>query len=113
MTNFSVGHDAEKVAASYLEAHGFKIKDLNWRTKYCEIDIVAEKDKRVYFVEVKYRERAAWGSGFEYITPKKLQQMRFAAELWVSNHKWPGPYQLAAIEMAGLPAEVKDFLIDL
>lgn len=112
-TGYIHGHEAEKVAADYLKELGFKIRELNWKTRYCEIDIVAEKDKSMYFVEVKYRERAAWGGGFDYITDKKLQQMKFAAEVWVSSHKWTGRYQLAAVEMSGLPPRVTDLLVEL
>ena len=97
MTNYAAGHDAEKRAAEYLKSNGFKVHDLNWKTKFCEIDIVAEKDGAMYFVEVKYRRNQNHGFGLDYVTPKKLNQMRCAAELWVSNHQWIGEYQLAAI----------------
>jgi Holliday junction resolvase-like predicted endonuclease len=98
-SNYQTGHDAEKAAAQYLKDHGYKILELNWKTKYCEIDIVAQKDKRVYLVEVKSRKTLFQGSGMDYITTKKLSQMRFAAEMWVSDHKWHGDYQLAAMSI--------------
>jgi putative endonuclease len=113
MTNYGIGHFAEKVAADYLKRLGYKIRELNWSTKYCEIDIIAEKAKCIYFIEVKYRERASWGTGLEYITPKKLKQMAFAAELWVNNNDWSGDYQLAAVELSGQPPEVTEFLTEL
>lgn len=97
MTNYAAGHAAEVRAAEYLKSAGFNIRELNWKTRYCEIDIVAEKDKAVYFVEVKYRRNLSQGFGLDYITPKKLNQMRFAAQMWVSNNNWKGEYQLAAI----------------
>lgn len=97
MTNYASGHASEITAADYLKQRGFKVIDINWKTKYCEIDIVAQKEKAVYFVEVKSRKNSQQGFGLDYITPKKLSQMRFAAEMWVSNHSWPGEYQLAAI----------------
>ena len=101
MTNYSAGHSAEVRAAEYLKQNGFKIIELNWKTRYCEIDIVAEREKAVYFVEVKSRKNSSQGYGLDYITPKKLQQMRFAAEMWVSNHEWKGEYQLAAVGVDG------------
>jgi Holliday junction resolvase-like predicted endonuclease len=100
VTNHKSGHDAEKVAAEYLVDHGYKVVELNWKTRYCEIDIVAQKDNRIYFVEVKSRRTLFQGSGMDYITRKKLSQMRFAAEMWVSEHNWTGDYQLAAISIA-------------
>lgn len=99
MSNYVAGHNAEKRAAEYLESQGFKVRELNWKTRFCEIDIVAEKAQRIYFVEVKYRRNAKYGSGLDYILPRKLQKMQFAAEMWVSNHNWPGDYQLAVISL--------------
>lgn len=99
MSNYQSGHNAEKRAAKYLESLGFKIREMNWKTRYCEIDIVAEKDGRIYFTEVKYRRNAKQGLGLDYITPKKVKQMQFAAELWASNHNWQKEYQLAAVSI--------------
>lgn len=96
-TNHQAGHEAEKRAAAYLKKQGYRIRELNWKTPRCEIDIVAQKGKRIYFVEVKYRSSSAQGRGLEYITPRKLQQMQFSAESWIHAHDWPGEYQLAAI----------------
>jgi Holliday junction resolvase-like predicted endonuclease len=110
MSNYFAGHSAEVRAAEYLKSHGYKVKELNWKTKYCEIDIVAEKDKAIYFVEVKSRKNSKQGFGLDYITPSKLRQMRFAAEMWVSNNSWPGEYQLAAI---GIDGEEFTFLDEL
>ena len=97
MTNYQAGHDAEKDAARYLEEQGFNIRELNWKTKYCEIDIIAEKDHTIHFVEVKYRAKTGQGDGFTYITPHKLKQMEFAATMWLQQHEWDGDCILTAI----------------
>jgi Holliday junction resolvase-like predicted endonuclease len=101
VSNFAAGHNAEKRAAKYLESRGFRVHELNWKNRYCEIDIVAEKDKVAYLAEVKYRRTAKQGHGFEYITPRKLKQMRFAAEMWVQAHQWTGDYSLLVMSMDG------------
>lgn len=112
MSNYSAGHEAEKVAARYLEKHGYKVVELNWRHARAEIDIVAEKrsafglKKHLVFFEVKYRRTANQGHGLDYITPKKLQQMQFAAQLYVSQNDYTGEYCLGAMELAGEPATV-------
>ncbi len=111
MSNYEAGHHAENVAAEYLKTQGYRVVELNWKTKYCEIDVVAEKDKRMYFVEVKSRRGGAQGSGLDYITAKKLSQMRFAAEMWTSNHNWLADYELAAIELTGHPPIVTNLLV--
>jgi putative endonuclease len=102
MTSVATGRQAEDAAANYLRSKGYAILDQNWRTPLCEIDIVAKYRGALYFYEVKYRQSTAQGGGLEYITPKKLAQMRFAAQAWVHLHAWRGEYQLAAIEVSGL-----------
>jgi putative endonuclease len=115
MTNYAHGHKAEKVAANYLESKGYKIIALNWRHARAEIDIVAQKksllrSQPLVFFEVKYRVNNYQGQGLDYITPKKLAQMKFAAELYVSLNKYVGDYRLGAIELSGLNYEVTSFL---
>lgn len=109
-TTKSIGDDGEKQACEYAIARGFKIIERNWRTRYCEIDIVAQKDKRLYFIEVKTRKNAHFGSGLDYITKKKQQQMGFAAEMWVQQHAWDGEYQLAAMSVTEGEVEFIDEL---
>lgn len=109
MTNYSAGHSAEKVAAKYLQDRGYKIVALNWSTPACEIDIVAQKGATIYFVEVKYRSQTTHGGGLDYITPKKLQQMQFAAQCWIAAHKYDGDYELSALEV-GADFVVTEFI---
>ncbi len=101
MTNKQTGYEAEGRAAVYLRQQGYEIIDTNWHNRWAEIDIIARKDNRVYFVEVKYRHTGAQGSGLDYITPKKLKQMSFAANMWVADNSWNGEYQLSALGIDG------------
>ncbi|HSX36066.1 MAG TPA: YraN family protein [Patescibacteria group bacterium] len=101
MTTTQTGRRAEAQAAVFLERKGCTIIEQNWRTRLCEIDVIAERGQVIFFCEVKYRKTARQGSGLDYITSKKLQQMRFAAESWVHAHGWRGEYQLCAIEVSG------------
>ncbi len=113
MTNYATGHLAEKYAAEYLEGQGYRILALNWRTKYCEVDIIAIRKKRLYFIEVKYRKNSDQGKGLEYITAKKLNQMKFAAKFWATENQWNRDYTLGAIEVSGPNFAVTQFLPDV
>ncbi len=115
----STGKKAEEVAAEYLTTKGYKILDMNWRRPRCEIDIVASKtdrvglfrrEKTIHFVEVKYRKNTEQGRGLEYITEQKLNQMKFAAKMWIDTNDWLGAYELSAIEVTGNDFEVTEFL---
>ena len=105
----AIGRQAESAAAEYLESQGYKVVATNWRTRWCEIDIVAVKNSITYFVESKYRASSNWGSGLDYITPTKLRQMHFAAQFWAATHK-TADYRLSAIELTGKPPRVTNWV---
>ncbi|HTE49155.1 MAG TPA: YraN family protein [Candidatus Paceibacterota bacterium] len=48
-----IGEIGENVAVKFLVKHGFSIMDRNYTKKWGEIDIVAEKNDKIYFIEVK------------------------------------------------------------
>jgi uncharacterized protein (TIGR00252 family) len=97
----AVGHRAEAAVADYLAGQGFSIMERNWRTRWCEIDIIARKDDIMHFVEVKYRASESQGSGFDYIGPNKLRQLRFAVDYWLAQNDWTGDCRLYAAAVTG------------
>ncbi len=107
MNTTSLGVQAEQFVAEELERLGYKILARNWKRRLCEIDIISCRDKIIVFVEVKYRSQAAQGSGLEYITPKKLKQMKFAAEIWTSEHNWSGDYRLGVASVSSEDGRLK------
>lgn len=106
----TIGRQAEAAAAAYLVRQGYRIVEHNWRTRWCEIDIVATKGSAVTFVEVKYRRSNSWGSGLDYVTVRKRKQMAFAAEFWQAAHDWTGSMYLGAVEVSGPTFEVTAFI---
>ena len=104
------GRKAEEQVCKILIRKGFTILDNNWKNRYCEIDIVAKRKNVVWFVEVKYRKTLKFGSGLEYINPRKVKQMQFASEMWVHNNSWEGDYCLAAVEVYDEDFKVGDVI---
>lgn len=96
-TTKQIGNAAETRVAEFLEAHGYAIVARNWRTRFCEIDIIAKRGNELSFVEVKYRKNPNYGDGFAAITPKKLEQMTFAAQLYAIHLKAPLPDMKLAV----------------
>lgn len=113
MNTTSIGRRAESAAAHFLKAKGFEIIQRNYRTRDCEIDIIARKDRFLYFTEVKYRKNEAQGGGLDYITPRKLKQMAFAATTWLQDKPAPRGYQLAAIEVSGPDYAITNYIESL
>lgn len=105
-----IGDRAEGVVADYLKAHGHAILERNWRTKFCEIDIVSRLNDTVYFTEVKYRKNAAYGDGLAAITAKKQRQMRFAAELYMTRLSKDTQCMLAAASVSGQGFAFEDWM---
>jgi ribonuclease HII len=110
-TTKQVGDAAETKVATHLRKLGHNILHRNWRTKFCEIDIVSRKGDTVYFTEVKHRKTDTQGGGIAAITPRKRQQMTFAAEFYaVSNNLTGSDLLLAAATTTGTPPRVESFL---
>lgn len=83
-TSVSIGNTGEDVAVEWLKKNGYSIVERNWKTKLCEIDIVAVKNECLYFVEVKHRKDGLRGGGLAAITHKKVKQMKFASAIYVA-----------------------------
>ena len=56
-----LGNIGEAKAEAYLKECGYKILERNYRAKFGEIDLIAEKDKVITFVEVKSRANKSFG----------------------------------------------------
>jgi putative endonuclease len=112
MITTKTGQQAEGVVAEYLQSRKFKIIARNWRRMRCEIDIIAQNEDIVHFVEVKFRSSDNQGDGLAYITPKKLHQMHYAAEVWCSENEWDGDYRLnaASVSFDGTGYQVENFI---
>lgn len=107
----SIGQLAEQYVADYLVANHYEVIDRNWRNRWCEIDIIAKKKRVIYFVEVRYRKSSNWGSGLETVTPKKHQQMTFAAEIWLNSQESKYNANLAVASVSGYPLRLDDFIV--
>ncbi len=71
----SIGSTYENVAADYLAGKGYVILARNYRIASGEIDIVAEKDGYIVFVEVKYRSNFRKGAPEEAVGANKQRQI--------------------------------------
>ena len=111
VTTREIGNASEDAACSYLTHHGHHILERNWRTKWCEIDIISCKNDTIYFTEVKHRKNDKAGNGLDAITIKKRRQMTFAAELYtVSKRITDKDLRLAVVTTTGIPPQVVDYL---
>lgn len=80
-----LGDFGERVAKAHLEAKGYTILATNFRTRECQVDIVAQLGDTVAFVEVKTRRGDAMGSALEAIDGRQAERLLLAADLFAQD----------------------------
>ncbi|MDB5549254.1 MAG: YraN family protein [Tardiphaga sp.] len=81
---FNAGVSAETAAADYLKARGYVILATRFKTPHGEIDLVAQSQNLLAFVEVKARARL--DDAACAITPRQQRRIIAAASAWLANH---------------------------
>jgi putative endonuclease len=81
------GDSAERLAAMHLEKNGYRILARNVRTRFGEIDLIAEDGDGIAFVEVKARRTRAHGAPEEALTPRKQLRLVQLADAFIAEHE--------------------------
>lgn len=66
-----IGAFGERIAADFLSRRGYKIIDWHFQTRVGEIDLIAEDNSQIIFVEVKTRTGSNFGLPEEAINREK------------------------------------------
>jgi len=102
-TRKEVGALGEEVAALYLKRHGFSIRDRNIARKTGELDIIAEEEDTLHFVEVKTNLVDEFpnekSTSDEYdpslnLHEAKIQKVARTGEWYVLEKDWEGEWQV-------------------
>lgn len=80
------GRQGEKLVCAYLEQKGYKIVCTNYHSRYGEIDIIAENDSVIAFVEVKTRKTNSLVSGLESINSTKIRKIVLTLLDYITKH---------------------------
>jgi putative endonuclease len=81
-----LGKFGEDLACRELVSRGYAISATRYRTRYGEIDIVAEDGPTVVFVEVKMKSSADCGLAAEAVTPAKQRRVVRMAVDYIGRH---------------------------
>lgn len=76
------GFAYENIAKKYLQNKGYEILEENFVSKFGEIDIIAAKDERLHFIEVKGRKNTSHGYPREAVNFSKQKKLRSAAKYY-------------------------------
>lgn len=102
MTNHKViGNIGEEIAQNYLIQQGCKILQKNYYSRFGEIDIIAEKENTLLFIEVKYRKNERFSLAVESITPVKQEKMRLTIESYLQKHPTNQPLRIDLVTIIG------------
>jgi putative endonuclease len=110
------GSRGEAAAARFLRCErGFRILAQNWHNphdKREEIDLIAQKDGVIAFVEVKTRTAGALVPGYFAVGRRKKRALRGAIRAYLSMH-FPRPrtyrFDVVEVEIGGGPPGIRHF----
>ncbi|MDA0977620.1 MAG: YraN family protein [Proteobacteria bacterium] len=107
MSSLTTGQQAEREAEAFLRSEKFSIIERNFRTRYGEIDLIAEQGRLLVFVEVRMRNNPRFGSGADSVTPAKQRRIINSAEQFLKIHgtrRWDD-YRFDVISMSDVSGE--------
>ncbi|MCL2547133.1 MAG: YraN family protein [Oscillospiraceae bacterium] len=108
------GEWGERVALDHLCENGYDIVEQNFRSRYGEIDIVAQQGDTIVFIEVKTRAPHAMVTGIESISPSKQKKLRYTAEMYLTkfNNMPPARFDVIDIVANGWTVESIELIVD-
>jgi putative endonuclease len=80
-----LGQRGEDLACAALEARGYGVLHRRYRTRYGEIDIVAQHEGVLVFVEVRARGSGRFGHPAESVGTQKQQRVAAMAESYLGR----------------------------
>ena len=105
-TGHETGRAGEDAACAYLTQNGYTILCRNYRAAHDEIDVIAEDERYIVFVEVKARTevpRSAYGRPSSAVTARKRACLARAAQQYIRTHPGDKFYRFDVVEVWFLP----------
>ncbi|HEY8401970.1 MAG TPA: YraN family protein [Cytophagaceae bacterium] len=108
--NIETGKRGELLAYNYLTEKGYRVVEKNYRFGRGEIDLIAEKDGLLVFIEVKYRSSDAFGYPEEAVGEKKASKVVSTANHYVFETEWKKDirFDILAIDSNGNVSHFED-----
>lgn len=105
-----LGQQAEDAAKAYLERHGLRCLERNFRTRFGEIDLVMDDRGTRVFVEVRYRRSRRCGGALESVDSRKQGRLRAAAQWYLGLHPKVTAARFDVIAVEPGPDRTPDFI---
>lgn len=81
-----LGDYGEQIAIDFLRKKGYSINHTNYRTRFGEIDIIANKDNTYVFIEVKTRTNSSYGRPVEAISSIKIKHILKTIQFYINQY---------------------------
>jgi putative endonuclease len=95
------GDESESLATRFLEQEGFIILERNYfARKLGEIDIIAQKDEVLHFIEVKSGKSDSFDPVYN-VTPVKLRKVINSAHYYLKTKGLTMPFSIDALIVRG------------
>jgi len=85
MNNKALGKIGEDMAVRFLKRKGYRILLRNWRCLFGEIDIIAQENDFLVFVEIKTRRSIRYGPGYLSVHSSKQLKLIKLAKLYLKR----------------------------
>ena len=104
-----LGKKGEQAAAEFMKSKGYRIVKRNWTMHRHEIDIIAEDEEYIIFVEVKTRTSRQWGNPEDFIGKTKIRRIVEAADLFLqlSDNEKPARFDIISAVWDGEMFEIE------
>ena len=113
MTTSLLGKWGESLAAEAYRKNGYKIVSVNYRSRFGEIDIIAENKSFIVFIEVKLRKNSNFGAASEFVTYSKQKKLSMTAEIWLSQNETKKQARFDVVEIYAPNGISKDYTINI
>lgn len=104
------GEVGERVAERWLRRQGWRVLQRRFRSGHRDIDLVAERDGTVVFVEVKARRGDRFGDPVEAVHWRKQRELVRSAVVWIDRHGRPDEsyrFDVIGVLMQGKSVRIK------
>jgi putative endonuclease len=83
------GEKGERIAARWLVRRGWRLIQWRFRNGRRDVDLIAERDGTIAFVEVKARRGSGFGGPVEAVGWRKQRELSRSAKVWIDRHGRP------------------------
>lgn len=98
--NQRLGKLGERIAERWLRKQGYTILARRFKFGRRDIDLVAQHESTVAFVEVKARKGAEFGDPVEAVHIRKQRELTKSARVWIDRHGRAG--ELYQFDVVGI-----------